>query len=1164
MKTSTSAAKSKNTPQQTRTPAPAPGMSNRSRRPSHGEMLRRIIPGALANARNVMRAPPSNATGTLQAKMRVSQPHDPQEKEADETAAKIMNMPEPAVAANTPQASAAGTGSSTGSSIISTARIAAQATPPVISEVQRESVEREVEQESEEERDDEHKAELTRKTASASADGAPQDQDEDDRREDGAGSALQRRGGGGALVDENIEAKIRALRGRGQALPPTLKEFYERRFGRDFSQVRIHTDGPSADLAKKVNAKAFAVGPNVVFGKGYYQPGTRDGRELMAHELTHVVQQGRAPLRRESPAQAGARNQSTVATPAAQHLTAPATRGPAIQRRTVEGGTVHRQSDVESGPILDRIRKYADTFAGNLPGYRLMTFVIGLNPITGEKVQRTPLNFVRAVVALLPGGDIIFQRVQQSKALVSAFNWLVKEFTKLGITWPLVKGLLKIALKRLGDLGILDLLSGIVAKATKILNDVFGPTLRKLVGFVGKVATKIKEFIFRGFLRLVGGREGPVFQFFNPIVNLLGRIFNDPVSFGRNLIGAVKLGFTQFMRNFVQHFKGALFGWLFGTFSKAGINVPTSFEPVAIFRFITELFAITWQDIRAKLVKRLGPKGNTIITAVEKTVEVVQVLMTEGPAGLWKQIQSDLGDLKETILSSVLEWVRNTIIVKAIVKIASMLNPVGAIVQAVLAIYNTVMFFIERFEQIKALVLGVMEALQNIVVGKIGPAANHVEKTMGRALTLVISFLARFIGLGDIVKPVKAVITKIKKRIDAAIDKIINAIVKSARRLLRNVKTKVKDTKNRIVAWWTARKVFKTTDGASHKLYFSGSGRSARLMVASAPQGVRDFLNSLPESKKKTGNWKVANDEFKKVEAIMSRISKRGNIANSAGRSAQEKTDRGEIERALAALSVPLAKLGLGKADLPLTKLAWTSSIGSTPVTTRAMKVIADPLTNRPGNTKGSIADSSLRIAGWDHVDRIKGTTGQWNRVHLVSFRMHGPGNRRWNLVPGLNKTNSDMKAIENEAEKKITAGSLLKYQTTVSYNESGGATDEEKRILKDFPSAIKVQWEEFDPETKKSIKKHDPPAVTPEPPILEGEEPVIKILNASRRDLLRITGKINLSAQIVKEKSKKPFKSRADLVSRMKKVYTTKDFVESPDLLPVLDAAVTAGNAEW
>ncbi len=84
-----------------------------------------------------------------------------------------------------------------------------------------------------------------------------------------------------------------ALRSRGRPLDTAARAYLEPRFGHDFGQVRIHTGAGAAEAARAVRARAFTVGRDIVFGAGRYAPETAAGRRLLAHELAHVVQQGR-------------------------------------------------------------------------------------------------------------------------------------------------------------------------------------------------------------------------------------------------------------------------------------------------------------------------------------------------------------------------------------------------------------------------------------------------------------------------------------------------------------------------------------------------------------------------------------------------------------------------------------------------------------------------------------------------------------------------------------------------------------------------------------------------------------------------------------------------------------------------------------------------------
>jgi hypothetical protein len=92
-------------------------------------------------------------------------------------------------------------------------------------------------------------------------------------------------------VTIDIESSVNSLRGSGPHLPELERTFFEQRLGHDFSRVRIHTDAKADTLNRAIDARAFTTGQDIFFRQGVYSPGSSDGRELLAHELTHVVQQ---------------------------------------------------------------------------------------------------------------------------------------------------------------------------------------------------------------------------------------------------------------------------------------------------------------------------------------------------------------------------------------------------------------------------------------------------------------------------------------------------------------------------------------------------------------------------------------------------------------------------------------------------------------------------------------------------------------------------------------------------------------------------------------------------------------------------------------------------------------------------------------------------------
>ena len=92
-------------------------------------------------------------------------------------------------------------------------------------------------------------------------------------------------------IKPSLTTRIQSMKGGGHPLLEYTCSFFEPRFGRDFSLVRVHTHVNAAESARAVNARAFTVGRDVVFFVGQYAPGMGSGRRLMAHELTHVLQQ---------------------------------------------------------------------------------------------------------------------------------------------------------------------------------------------------------------------------------------------------------------------------------------------------------------------------------------------------------------------------------------------------------------------------------------------------------------------------------------------------------------------------------------------------------------------------------------------------------------------------------------------------------------------------------------------------------------------------------------------------------------------------------------------------------------------------------------------------------------------------------------------------------
>lgn len=181
-----------------------------------------------------------HSTGA-QAKLNIGQPNDKYEREADRVSDRVMSMPDPKLQRQPVNEEEEET--------VQSKPLADQITP--LMQRQEESPEEEEE------------------TVQAKGDSAAP-----------------------STASSSVESGINSIRGNGQPLAVSTRAFFEPRFGANFSGVRVHTDSNANNLTRSVYAKAFTFGNNIVFGSGHYSPATTEGKRLMSHELTHVVQQG--------------------------------------------------------------------------------------------------------------------------------------------------------------------------------------------------------------------------------------------------------------------------------------------------------------------------------------------------------------------------------------------------------------------------------------------------------------------------------------------------------------------------------------------------------------------------------------------------------------------------------------------------------------------------------------------------------------------------------------------------------------------------------------------------------------------------------------------------------------------------------------------------------
>ncbi|UWX56721.1 DUF4157 domain-containing protein [Chlorobaculum sp. MV4-Y] len=1012
----------------------------------------------------------------VQMKMEVSKPGDPFEKEADHMAGKVMRMASPAPVPAPP-----------GDDKL-------QKSPD--EKLQKE--EKEVVQKAAAPEKEIQKAKDDKLQKAPEAEDKLQKQDEE---------KLQRKEAGGAgAASSSVQSAITGKMTGGQPMSSEVRGFMEPRFNADFSNVRIHNDPEAASLNNQLSARAFTHKNHIFFSRDQYQPGTSGGKHLLAHELTHTIQQGHAVQR--------APQVSTTSTP------------PPVQRLGIQ----------------DALDYFADK-AANIPGFTMLTVIIGFNPINQRSVDRSAANILRAMVEMVPGGHMISQALDNHGIFNRVGTWAEQQFATLGdIGSDIVSGLRRF-IDSLSWTDIFDLggvwdraksiftspIRRLISFATSLVSQILGfireailrplaalaegtrgyDLLKALLGqdpITGEAVPRTPDVLIGGFMKLIGQEEiwenikkgnaiakawawfqgtlagllglarsipqkiiqtlasltimdlvtvvgafrkiGSAFlgiagEFgswaLGQVISLLEILFSvvapgvmpylkkaqaafttilkNPIGFVGNLVRAAKLGFQRFAGNIVTHLKTALIKWLVGPLAEAGVYIPKSFSLTEIVKLVLSVLGLTWQNIRAKLVKIIP---EPVLVGLEKTAGILVTLVKDGPAAAWEQIKTELSELKDQLIAQVTQMVSVEIVKAAVMKLVSMINPAGAVIQAIIAIYNTISFFIEKASQIAAVVGSFINSIAAIAAGQVDAAAGKVEQTLANTLTLVISFLAKFVGLGGIPAKLVGIVWKIRKPIDKGLDKIVAWLGKMLGKL-----------KAAVTEWWKSRKPFTTRKGERHEVYYSGSDNKAIPMVASNdPKPIANKLDeftgkldSLPADKKGHASTLIA--------------STRKTLQSNPG------------DSSIVASMQTLFELFEGDQTGQPKKAEYTPMSGTLPgdstVVGKAMKIdwlSTDFIASHPGSVPGSGQDALMSKLV---VDKKNRSAFKYIRGHLLNENLGGEGKPE-NLFPITANANSQhLHSTEKEIKNWVgTPGTQNQgpkqyafYEVKVDYKDS-------------------------------------------------------------------------------------------------------------------------------
>jgi hypothetical protein len=590
-------------------------------------------------------------------------------------------------------------------------------------------------------------------------------------------------------------------------------------------------------------------------------------------------------------------------------------------------------------------------------------------------------------MSLMDGGEQQFQEMKQSGAIEQTTQRVNAAVAELGFTVPYIVGLF----------------TGLWNSFT--IDDIFHPfdAFQRIIDTIADPIRQLFVFIVR-IIRIVIEVLLEIMQFpTNLIVSIINKIQaawelikSDPIGFIKNLLRGVKEGFVRFFDNIGTHLLNGLTGWLFKELEEAGITPPPDLTLGSILQLVMQVLGITMDRIWQKIGEKIGPERmeriRSMIDRLQGAWTFIKDVMENGPSAIWRHVSDMLSNLWTVVLDAVKNWAMTRIIQAVTTKLLSMLDPTGimAVVNSFIAIFRAIQSFIaylrEMLETFGRFVDGVLAVAQ----GNIQPAAEKLEQALGRAMPIVIGFLANQVGLRGLGRRIGEMVEAIRERVDRALDWLIDRAISAGSAVInmgRNAIAAVRE-------WWTSRKQVTTQDGHEHTIYFTGSGSSARLMMQSDPLTMNAYL-----------------DEIQNVHQIpASSLEPARNKANEIDQLKGQSVQEAQQQEHGALINTKIDELSRILAGLPMSSGTGVNTppfFGPLRQGFGSFARVGYLESPHPTGSEPSVGNT----VEYDKINaRREGNGAYYIKGHLLNENLGGPGNTWSNLSPLTQQANSDHK----------------------------------------------------------------------------------------------------------------------------------------------------------
>ena len=298
-----------------------------------------------------------------------------------------------------------------------------------------------------------------------------------------------------------------------------------------------------------------------------------------------------------------------------------------------------------------------------------------------------------------------------------------------------------------------------------------------------------------------------------------------------------------------------------------GLTLPAKLDLREIMDIILQILGLTYDQLRPRIVKKLNPRGELKVSVVERMIRVVQLIREEGIVGVWRKIMEYVSNLQSEAIEAIKAWAIRAIVQTGLGMLAKWTNPAGALIEILKAIYNLIVFFIERKDQILAFADTVFQSIAKIARGQLSAAAQAVESALARTIPIIIAFLAKLIDLPDVAGAVRGFIDRVRSKVwkafDRMLDWVISKVKKLFARLVARFKRQTGDPENAIVM-----------QGTTHTMTLvASSGPVRRLMIASEPtEMTADYLASQADILERVCTEPLTTELLPKLRACITKL----------------------------------------------------------------------------------------------------------------------------------------------------------------------------------------------------------------------------------------------------------------------------------------------------